>query len=522
MRQSKEYKVNPSYDFIIIGGGVVGCMLARFLSRFRGSILLIEKEPDIGMGASSANSAIVHAGYDPLPGTLKAKLNVQANAMWDSLAGELNIPFERRGDYVVAIGPEELAGLDKLLEQGRRNGVPGMHFISPEEMRRREPEINPQVSGALWAPTGGICDPFAATVAAAENAVQNGVTVLLETAFEDFVMDGSRIVGVKTNRGVFGCRWAINAAGLYSDVVMHSAGVRPEFCITPRRGEYCVLDRAEITINNVLFPTPSKAGKGILVTTTMHGNTIVGPNANPIGDKTDRAVTAPGMAEIIDGGHRLVPSLNMRYVIATFAGLRATGNACCETPGVDYISDFVIEIPRQVSGFVNLGGIESPGLTAAPAIALHVIELLKEAGEKLIEKHDWQPIHPPRPRFRDLDHTAQARLIAEDPRYGRVICRCELVTEGEILAEIHAPIPARTYDAIKRRTWLGTGRCLGGFDLPRVAALLSQELKIPLEEVTKKGCGSAFLLRPTKAVEPAPSAAPDHTEFAEVGHAYEA
>ncbi len=206
--------MNPSYDFIIIGGGVVGCMLARFLSRYRGSILLIEKEPDIGMGASSANSAIVHAGYDPVPGTLKAKLNVRANAMWDSLAGELNIPFERRGDYVVAIGPEELAGLDKLLEQGRRNGVPGMHFISLEEMRRREPEINPQVSGALWAPTGGICDPFAATVAAAENAVQNGVTVLLETAFEDFVMDGSRIVGVKTNRGVFGCRWAINAAGL--------------------------------------------------------------------------------------------------------------------------------------------------------------------------------------------------------------------------------------------------------------------------------------------------------------------
>ncbi|RPJ51409.1 MAG: FAD/NAD(P)-binding oxidoreductase, partial [Chloroflexi bacterium] len=463
----EECQLNATYDFIIIGGGVVGCMIARFLSRYQASILLVEKEPDVGMGASSANSAIVHAGYDPLPGTLKAKLNVRANPMWDNLAGELNLPFERRGDYVVSIGQEELPGLEKLLDQGRQNGVPGMHFISAEEMRRREPEINPQVSGALWAPTGGICDPFAATVAAAENAVQNGLTILLDTAFEDFIIKSGRIVGIRTNRGTFGCRWAINAAGLYSDEVMHCAGVRPEFRITPRRGEYCVLDRAEITINNVLFPTPSKAGKGILVTTTLHGNTIVGPNANSVPDKRDRAVTSTGLTDIIDGGHKLVPSLNMRYIIATFAGLRATGNARCETPGIDYVSDFVIEIPQTIRGLVNLGGIESPGLTSAPGIALYVIELLKDAGEKLVERRDWQPIRPHRPRFRDLTHAEQARLIAEDARYGRVICRCEMITEGEILAEIHAPIPATTYDAIKRRTWLGTGRCLGGFDLPR-------------------------------------------------------
>jgi glycerol-3-phosphate dehydrogenase len=499
----KENMVNKEpYDFIIIGGGVVGCMLARFLSRYQGSILLIEKESDIGMGASSANSAIIHAGYDPMPGTLKAKLNVRANAMWDNLAGELSIPFERRGDYVVAVGPEELPGLERLLEQGRQNGVPGMHFVSAEEMRQREPEISPQVSGALWAPTGGICDPFAATNAAAENAVQNGVRVLLDTAFEGFVIEQGRVIGVKTNRGLFGCRWAVNAAGLNSDMVMHAAGVRPEFTITPRRGEYCVLDRAEITINNVLFPVPSKAGKGILVTTTLHGNTIVGPNANAVPDKSDHSVTALGVNEIVQGGHKLVPSLNLRYIIATFAGLRATGNAPCETPGVNYTGDFVIEIPREVKGLVNLGGIESPGLTSAPAIALYVIELLTAAGEKLVERDDWQPIRPPRPRFRELSHADQARLIAEDPRYGQVVCRCELVTEGEIVAEIHAPIPATTYDAIKRRTWLGTGRCLGGFDLPRVTALLARELNIPVEEVTKKGPGSNFLFRPTKVIDP--------------------
>jgi glycerol-3-phosphate dehydrogenase len=507
--------VSATYDFIIIGGGVVGCMLARFLSRYQKSILLIDKEPDIGMGASSANSAIVHAGYDPMPGTLKAKMNVRANVMWDNLAGELNFPFQRRGDYVVAVGPEEIPGLDHLMEQGRRNGVPGMHFITPDEMRRREPAINPEVSGALWAPTGGICDPFAVTIAAAENAVQNGVTLILETTFQDFVIEGHRIAGIRTNRGVYRCRWVINAAGLHADQVMHRAGVRPEFTITARRGEYCVLDRAEITINNVLFPVPSKAGKGILVTTTLHGNTIVGPNANAIPDKSDRSVTASGVRQLIQSGHRLVPSLDMRHVIATFAGLRSTGNALCQTPGIHYASDFVIEIPTEVQGLVNLGGIESPGLTSAPAIAEYVIELLRDAGENLVVDRGWQPIRPPRPRFRDLDHAGQARLIAEDPRYGHVICRCETVTEGEIVAEIHAPVPATTYDAIKRRTWLGTGRCLGGFDMPRVVALLAQELHIPVEAVTKKGPGSNFLFRSTKGVE-----APEQEDLEEALHEY--
>jgi glycerol-3-phosphate dehydrogenase len=474
-------------------------MTARFLSRYQLSILLIEKESDIGMGASSANSAIVHAGYDPVPGSLKAQMNVTANPMWDALAGELNFEFERRGDYVVAIGPEEFRQLDTLLEQGRRNGVPGMHIISADEMRRREPNINPEVSGALWAPTGGICDTFGVTVAAAENAVMNGATVWLDTAFEGFIFNGTCIVGVHTSRGDVACRWVVNAAGIYSDDVMHQAGVRPEFHIRARRGQYCVLDRAEVTINNVLFPTPSAAGKGILVTTTLHGNTIVGPNAEIIADKEDRAVTGEGMGEIWSGANKLVPALGPRYTIAVFGGLRAHGNAPCETPGVAYDHDFIIEIPSTVQGLVNLGGIESPGLTSAPAIAQRVVDLLKDAGEELIVRRDWRPIRPPRPRFRHLTRAEQARLVAQDPRYGRIICRCELVTEGEIAAEIHAPIPARTYDAIKRRTWLGTGRCLGSFDMPRVVQILSEELGISPFEVSKKGPGSEFLVRATKA-----------------------
>ena len=496
-----EVVVQEKYDYIVIGGGVVGCIIARTLSRYEGKVLLIEKEADICMGSTSANTAIVHAGYDPLPGTLKARMNVTGNAMWDQLAGELNFPFERRGDYVVAIGEDELPHLETLMEQSKKNGVPGVMIVSGAQVRSREKNINPEVSGALWASTGGICDPFQVTVAAAENAVMNGAKVMLETTFEDFIMEGKRIIGIKTNRGDIYSRWVINAAGLYSDVVMHKAGVRPEFKIKPRKGEYFVFDRADLEIDNVLFPVPSEKGKGVLVTATMHGNTIIGPNADVIDDKEDTSNTIPGLDEIWEGAHKLVPSISKKHVIAIFAGLRPMGNAPCKTPGINYNQDYIIEIPEEVQGFVNLGGIESPGLASSPAIAQEVVDLLKDAGEELLEKKDWDPIRTARPRFRDMSQKDRKLLVEMDARFGRVICRCENVTEGEIIAEIHAPIPARTYDAIKRRTWLGTGRCQGGFDTPRVVEILSKELGISPLEVTKRGKGSEFLFRPTKKLK---------------------
>ncbi len=345
--------MQEQYDIIIIGAGIVGSMVARFLSRYDITTLLIEKESDVSMGATAANTAIIHAGYDPVPGSLKAEMNLRGNAMWDQLAEELEFPFARHGDYVVAIGDEEVPKLKELMEHGEAIGVPNMHIISGEEMRRREPHINPAVSGALWAGTSGICDPWAATIAAAENAVMNGVTLKLNTEFEGFVMEGDRIVGIKTNQGTFGCRWAINAAGMYSDVVMHKAGVRPDFKITPRRGEYYVIDRDGFTINNVLFPVPSDISKGILVTTTLHGNTIVGPNAEEIDDRENREVTRAGLQEIWTGAMKLVPGLRRRDIIAVFAGLRPGGNAPCKNPDVDYAKDFIIEIPEQVQGFIN-------------------------------------------------------------------------------------------------------------------------------------------------------------------------
>jgi len=490
------------HDIIIVGAGVVGAMVARFLSRYDLDILWIEKESDICTGATSANSAIIHGGYAATPGTLKAEMNTKASPMWDQLAAELNFGFSRCGTYVVAIGDEERETLKDEAAHGAANRIP-VEIISGDEMRRREPLVNPETTGALTCSAGGICDPWGVTIAAAENAVMNGVTLKRLTCFEDFIWnpaDPKRIVGIKTNRGDFYGRWVINAAGIYSDRVMHKAGVRPEFKIKARRGEYYILDRNRFTLNSVLFPVPTKVSKGIVLTTTLHGNVIVGPNAEELDDKEDTAVTAAGLDEVWNGARKLVPTINKRDVIAVFAGLRPGGNAPSANPRVAYHRDFIIEIPREVTGLVNLGGIESPGLTAAPAIAERVIELLRADGEALQEKPDWDPVRPARPVFRHLSHEEQAALVKRDPRYGRVICRCENVTEGEIVAEIHAPIPADTYDAIKRRTWLGTGRCQGSFDMPRVVDILARELALDPLAVTKKGPGSSFLARETKMV----------------------
>lgn len=489
------------YDIIIIGAGVIGCTIARSLSRYDLNILLIEKSSDVGMGSSSANSAIIHSGHDPIPGTLKAITNVQANPKWDQFSNELNIPFERRGCFIVALTDEELTTLNILLERGCHNGVTGLNIISGDEMRKREPKINPDVKGALFTPSGGIVDVFAVTIAAAENAIQNGVKLLLNTQFEDFIFDNQRISGIKSDCGNFYSRWVINAAGLYSDDVMHKAGVRPEFFITPRRGEYFILDNDSIQIKNVLFPVPSASSKGILVLGSTHGNTIIGPNSSCVLDKEDRSVTNEGMEEIWLGAKKIIPSLQTNQIIASFTGLRSTGNAKCYMADIDYDHDFIIEIPDQVNGFVNIGGIESPGLSAAPAIAEKVIVLLENSGEILHYKEIWNPIRPARPRFKNLDKNAQIELIHKDSRYGRIVCRCEMVTEGEIIAEIHAPIPALSYDALKRRTWLGTGRCQGAFDIPKVVNILAKELDISPLEITKKGVGSPFLFRTTKSLE---------------------
>ena len=480
------------YDVIIIGAGVVGAMIARTLSKYNISILVIEKESDVCMGTSSANTAIVHAGYDPAPGTLKAELNVKGNKIWDTLAGELNIPFKRTGDYVIATNMDEFGKLEELRERGNKNGVIGLETIQKDMLLSKLPYLNRTVSGALFAPTGGIIDPFEATLAPMENAVENGVKLMLETSFEEFIRDGSKIVGIKTNRGEFYASWVINASGLYADTIMHKIDVHPEFLITPRKGEYLIFDKNEFAINDVLFPVPTEVSKGIMITTTTHGNTIIGPNSHEINDKEDKANTKEGLDEVYTGAKKLVDNVNLRHTIAMFAGLRATGNARSPNPNVDYKHDFLIEILNNI-GLINVAGIESPGLASAPAIAEKVVELLKESGFVITEKKEWNPIRKPRIHFRDLSNKEKEALVKKNPSYGRVICRCESVTEGEILDTLNAPIPPKTYDAVKRRTWLGTGRCQGAFDLPRVVEILSRELGVSRLEITKKGEGSQFL-----------------------------
>ena len=478
------------YDIIIIGAGVVGSLVARELSRYKLDILLLEKASDVGEGTTKANTAIVHAGYDAMPGTLKARFNVEGNRLFDQVCGELETDFERCGSYVVGVGNDDRAALEELYQRGLANGVSGMQIIDAHEMRGREPAITEETIGALHAETAGIVDPFELCIAAAESAVLNGATCLLETEVTAFVREDEAITGVVTNRGGFRGRWIIIAAGLWADDLMHKAGL-DGFHITPRKGEYFILDKvAADKVHNVLFPCPMPHSKGILVTRTIHGNVMLGPNSVPMADKTDLGTTSEGLSEVMAGALKLVPSLDRRQTIRAFAGLRATGNR----------GDFHIAIPSEPKGLLVLAGIESPGLASAPAIALYVRDLLQDAGLELVEKPDYDPIRKHIPRFSQLSRAEREALIARDPRYGNVVCRCETVTEGEIVAALHRPIPARTYDALKRRTRVGSGRCQGAFDMPLVLQIMARELGLSPLELTKRGGASRFFCRETKEV----------------------
>jgi glycerol-3-phosphate dehydrogenase len=428
-----------------------------------------------------------------MPGSVKAKMNSEGNKIWHALAPELGIQFKKTGSYVVAIGPDEYKRLPELLDRAKKNNIPGAEIVGRDEVLKREPLINPEVTGALWCPSAAVIDPFGATLAAAENAVVNGVTYSFETEFRDFILAGNKITGIKTSKGDFFCKWAINSAGLYSDEVAHKAGTRKDFSIIPRKGCYIIFDPAKFTVNSVLFQVPGEKGKGVLVSTTTHGNGMIGPDNEVASDKEDTSTTAQGLEEIIRGAKKIMPSIDARNSIAMYSGIRAAGNGN---------RDFIIEMPKEVSGLINLCGIESPGLASAPAIALHVVELLKSKIQNLKSKIKWNPVRKPFPHFHLMDNKQKAGLVKKNPAYGRIICRCEEITEGEVLDAIHSPVPARTYDGIKRRTWLGTGRCQGAFDYPRVIELLARELKIPVTEVSKKGKGSELVFRKTKDINP--------------------
>jgi glycerol-3-phosphate dehydrogenase len=363
---------NRQYDIVIIGAGIVGAMTARALSRFRLKIAVLEKEADLGMGQSTANSAILHSGHDPYPGTLKARMNKRGNELWRPLARELQVGIEETGALIVASAQDDPEGLRSLYERALENGIPGVEILSGEQALRREPLLSPECRGALWTPTAAVVDAFEGVVAAAENAAMNGVEFRFNTEVRGFAVEDGRLVAARTDGGEFRARWFINAAGVHADDVMHLAGDRPEFRITPRKGDYVIIDSARLRFSSVVFPMPTKAGKGILVAATVHGNTLVGPSAYEIEDKDDTAVTRGGLQEITAQASAVVPSVSAKDVIAQFAGVRATGNY---SPDGAH-RDFLIEISRRTKGLLNVAGIESPGYVSAPAIAEEVVRLL--------------------------------------------------------------------------------------------------------------------------------------------------
>ncbi|MBP5384027.1 MAG: NAD(P)/FAD-dependent oxidoreductase [Lachnospiraceae bacterium] len=488
------------YDVIIIGAGVTGSAIARELSRYRLRTAVLDRNSDIGEGTSKANSGIVHGGYDAKPGTLKAKLNVQGSEMMPQLAKDLGIPFLRNGSMVVALSDDDLPHLQELYERGLTNNVQGLKIISREEALAMEPNLSDDTKAALFAPTGGIVCPFRLTSALAESACINGVDFHLLTNVENIIKEngGYRIDAVqydefdpeKDLNVSFFAKAVVNAAGVYADK-FHNMMTSDRLTITPRKGEYCLLDvTAGKHVGRTIFRMPSALGKGILVSPTIHGNLLVGPTATDLDDKEGTFTTQEGLNAVNTPGASAVKDLPMREVITSFAGLRPHGDR----------GDFVIGEIEGSPNFIDAAAIESPGLTASPAIGVMVADLIRERLHPETNP-DFIPTLQPFTYMKFLPPEEQKALIEKDPAYGNIICRCASVSEGEILETIRRPLGARTLDAVKRRTGANMGRCQGGFCYPKVMEILSRELGIPIDKITKKGRGSEILTGEIKQTE---------------------
>lgn len=468
-------------DIIIIGAGVSGCAIARELSRYKAGILVLDREEDVCCGTSKANSAIVHAGFDAAHGSLMARLNVEGSKRMPALARELDFAYDPCGSLVVCLSEADRPRLQALYENGVANGVEGLRIIGREELLALEPHIADEAVAALWAPTGAIVCPFGLTYALAENAAQNGVRFQFDTAVTSVepIEGGWR---VQTSRGPLEARLVVNAAGLYADVLHNMAAPGDPMRIIPRRGDYFLLDHtAGDYVRHTIFQLPGPAGKGVLVTPTVHGNLLVGPTSIDIEDKEATATTAAGLEEIRAKAGLAVKDLPLRQTITSFAGLRA------HEPRHDFF------IGEAAPGFVDCAAIESPGLSSAPAIGVMVAGIAaKRLG--LEENPAFDPVRKGILDPKTLPLEERAELIRQNPAYGQIVCRCESVTEGEILDAIHRTPGARSLDGVKRRTRAGMGRCQAGFCSPRVMEILARELGVPLSEVTKAGGRSKIIL----------------------------
>lgn len=474
------------YDIIIIGGGVSGCAAARELSRYKANICVIEKEEDVCAGTSKANSAIVHAGYDAQPGSLMAKMNVKGNEMMEEMARTLDFPFKRIGSMVVCIHEEDIDKLNELMARGQKNGVKGLRILDAKEAHTLEPNLTENVVAALYAPSAGIVCPFGMNIAYAENAAMNGVEFKFNTEVLNIQKNDGGYV-LETNKGIFDTKTVVNAAGVYADK-FHNMVSAQKIHITPRRGDYCLLDKtAGGHVSHTIFPLPDQFGKGVLVTPTVHGNLLVGPTAIDIEDKEATATTQQGMNYLTSKSGEAVKDIPMRQVITSFAGLRAH----------EEHHEFIIEELKDAKGFVDVAGIESPGLSSAPAIGVRVKEIVAKMMQ-LKEKEDFIPERTGILNPNTLDLEERKKLIEAKPEYGNIICRCEMITEGEIMDAIHRPIGARSLDAVKRRTRAGMGRCQAGFCSPRTMEILARELGMSMADVTKSGGDSSLIVGKVK------------------------
>ena len=474
------------YDVIIIGAGVSGAATARELSRYKVKACVIEKEEDVCCGTSKANSAIVHAGYDAATGSLMAKLNVRGNQMMEQLSKDLDFPFEKNGSLVVCLHEDDMPNLQALYDRGVANGVKDLRILNREELREMEPNISDDAYAALYAPTAGIVCPFNLNIAMAENACVNGVEFKFDTEVTGF----RQIEGgwaIDTNHGTFETKYVVNAAGVYADK-LHNMVSEKKIHITPRRGDYCLLDKtAGNLVSKTIFALPGKFGKGILVAPTVHGNLILGPTAIDIDDKEGTNTTREGLDQVIAKCGMNVKNIPMRSVITSFAGLRAHEDG----------HEFLIGELEDAKGFIDCAGIESPGLTSSPAIGEMVAEILRE---KLnLEKNEnfvatrKGVLHPD-----SLSKEERIELIKKNPAYGNIICRCEMITEGEILDAIHRPLGAKSLDGVKRRTRAGMGRCQAGFCSPRTMEILARERHVSMFEITKSGGDSKIVVGTNK------------------------
>lgn len=474
------------YDVAVVGAGVIGSLIARELSRYNLKIALVEKCNDMAMGTSKANSAIVHAGFDAKPGSLKAKLNVEGTALMPELCQKLSVPFKPVGSLVVAFSDEEIETLNELLERGKSNGVPGLEIYDTEKLREAEPNISDEAKAALWAPSAGIVCPYELTIAAAENAVVNGTDFIRNFEVKNIkYINNSFIISDGVNE--IEADYIINSAGVYCDEIAALIG-DTSIHTTPRKGEYMLCDKSIGKLaNHTIFQCPSKMGKGILVTPTVDGNLLLGPSALDIEDKNDVSTTSETLADILNIAKKSVPCLTTRDVITSFAGLRAH----CSR------NDFIIEPSEKNDHFINVAGIESPGLSSAPAIAVYVRDIILTKID-VTEKDNFTEKREEPVRFRHMSNEERKAVIAKNPAYGKIICRCETITEGEILDAIHAPAGARDVDGVKRRTRAGMGRCQGGFCGSKVVELLARELGVEINEITKCGGESKILYDRTK------------------------